>query len=76
MELVVQREGKPTGRALFHIDVERQRMREFTREQRKAYDESQGIIVDDLINSSGNVKNSKGFNNNTTTKPVNTKGDI
>lgn len=76
MELVVQREGKPTGRALFHIDVERQRMREFTREQRKAYDESQGIIVDDLINSSGNVKTSKGFNNNATTKPVNTKGDI
>lgn len=58
MEVVVQRDGKPVGRALFHLDVDKQRMTEFTRSQRKAYDESQGLIVDDLIN--------KKFKNKTT----------
>lgn len=51
IEIVVQRDGVPHGRALFNIDVERQRMKEFSIEARKAYDETQGRVVDDLINN-------------------------
>ena len=39
MELVVQRDGLPDGRALFTADQSTQRMIEFTVAQRKAYDE-------------------------------------
>ena len=38
-ELVVQRDGLPSGRALFKIDVEKQRLREFTVDERKKYEE-------------------------------------
>ncbi len=38
-ELVVQRDGLPSGRALFKIDVEKQRLREFTIDERKKYEE-------------------------------------
>ena len=48
-EIVVQRDGKPHGRCLFNIDLERQRMKEFTREARSKYDETQGLAVDKLI---------------------------
>ncbi len=48
-EIVVQRDGKPHGRCLFNIDLERQRMKEFTREARSKYDETQGLTVDKLI---------------------------
>ena len=41
-EIVVQRDGLPSGRALFRCDVERQRCTEFTKEQRKNYDELYG----------------------------------
>lgn len=45
-EIVVQRDGLPLGRALFNIDVERQRMVEFTKEQRQKYDEEYGNKLD------------------------------
>lgn len=38
MELVVQRDGVPYGRALFHSDPGTQRMVEFTAQERKEYD--------------------------------------
>lgn len=46
-EIVVQRDGLPSGRALFKCDVERQRCTEFTREQRKQYDEVYGSKLDE-----------------------------
>ena len=39
LELCVMRDGKPSGRALYKVDIERQRAIEFTKEQRKAYDD-------------------------------------
>lgn len=38
-EVVVQRDGLASGRALFKINVENQRLREFTIDERKKYDE-------------------------------------
>lgn len=49
-ELVVQRDGKPSGRALFKCDVERQRCVEFTREQRKQYDSVYGEKLEAALN--------------------------
>ena len=49
LEVVVQRDGKPHGRCLFNIDADRQRWKEFSREARAKYDETQGIVVDKLI---------------------------
>lgn len=46
LELVVQRDGLPSGRALFKVDVERQRAVEFTKEQRKKYNEVYGEALD------------------------------
>lgn len=48
-EIVVQRDGLPSGRALFKCDVERQRCTEFTKEQRKQYDEVYAGIVDKMV---------------------------
>jgi len=42
MEIVVQRDGKPFGRALFNLSVETQRMNEFTKVQREVYDKEYG----------------------------------
>lgn len=39
LEVVVQRDGKPTGRAVFKVDVDKQRAVEFTRDERKSYDQ-------------------------------------
>lgn len=50
MEIVVQRDGVAHGRALFNVDVERQRMKEFSMEARKIYDETQGKVVDEMLN--------------------------
>ena len=33
MEVVVQRDGVPTGRVMFNMDPERQRMKEVTQEK-------------------------------------------
>lgn len=49
MEVVVQRDGKSSGRCLFNIDLDRQRWKEFSKEARKKYDETVGNIVDSLI---------------------------
>jgi len=59
LELVVQRDGQPTGRALFHVDIDKQRAREFTVEQRKKYDE---VYADQLDKEIG--KHSKNPNAN------------
>lgn len=48
-EIVVQRDGLPSGRALFKIDVERQRLVEFTKEQRKQYEQIYGEKMDKEI---------------------------
>lgn len=49
LEVVVQRDGVPYGRCLFNIDLDRQRWKEFSRDARKAYDEIQGKLVDEMI---------------------------
>jgi replicative DNA helicase len=52
LELIVQRDGQPHGRALFKIDVEKQRAIEFTKEQRKAYEEAYGNKLNENITKS------------------------
>lgn len=47
LEIVVQRDGLPFGRAVFKVDVEHQRAIELTKEQRKAYDEVYGYALDE-----------------------------
>ena len=49
LEVVVQRDGKPSGRALFKIDVDKQRAIEFTKEQRAEYDKIYGQALDESI---------------------------
>lgn len=49
LEVVVQRDGRPSGRCLFNIDADRQRWKEFSKEARSKYDETQGKVVDSLI---------------------------
>lgn len=56
MELVVQRDGLPEGRALFKIDVAHQKAVEFTKEQRKAYDQVYAEALDKAIKKSDNEK--------------------
>lgn len=50
VEIVVQRDGLSSGRALFKCDVERQRCTEFTKEQRKQYDEIYAKNLDKIMN--------------------------
>ena len=54
VEIVVQRDGLPSGRALFKCDVERQRCIEFTKEQRKQYDELYGAKLDEQFKKKDN----------------------
>lgn len=68
-EVVVQRDGRPSGRALFNIDVERQRMVEFTKEQRKLYDEQYGEKLDKSFSKKKTNPNAKSIDKNA-------KGDI
>lgn len=49
LEVVVQRDGVPHGRCLFNVDPDRQRWKEFSKEARAKYDETQGKVVDKLI---------------------------
>ena len=59
-EIVVQRDGLPSGRALFKCDVERQRCTEFTKEQRKQYDEVYSGVLDKMMkDSKGNPSANK-----------------
>lgn len=53
-ELVVQRDGLPSGRALFKCDVERQRCKEFTRDERENYDKIYGAKLDEQFKKSTN----------------------
>ena len=48
MELVVQRDGKQFGRAVFHADHNNQRMDEFSISQRKEYDEAISLSDDEV----------------------------
>lgn len=57
MEVVVQRDGIPTGRVMFNMDPERQRMKEFSKEARAKYDESMGKQVDDMLKKKKKVSN-------------------
>lgn len=53
-ELVVQRDGLPSGRALFKCDIERQRCKEFTRDERENYDKIYGAKLDEQFKKSTN----------------------
>lgn len=55
--MVVQRDGKPHGRCLFNVDGDRQRWKEFTKEARNTYDETQGKQVDQLIKKKEKSRN-------------------
>lgn len=72
LEVVVQRDGKPTGRALFKVDVDQQKAVEFTRDERRSYDQVYAEQLEDSIaKSSGENPAPK----KSGSKPVNT-GDI
>lgn len=72
LEVVVQRDGKPSGRALFKVDVDRQKAAEFTREERKSYDQVYAEKLEDSIRKAqGEAPAAK----KSGSKPVNT-GDI
>lgn len=49
LEVVVNRDGLPFGRALFKVDVDRQRAIEFTKEQRKSYDSVYGKQLEEKL---------------------------
>ena len=66
--IVVQRDGLPSGRALFRCDVERQRCTEFTKEQRKNYDEVYGKKLEESFKKGNPDADSK--------KRERTTGDI
>lgn len=68
MEIVVQRDGKPFGRALFNLNVDNQRMNEFTKVQRDTYDQQYGDKLEKAIK--------KKTNPNANTKEVTGSGDI
>lgn len=57
MEVVVQRDGVPTGRVMFNMDPERQRMKEFSKEARAKYDDTMGRQVDDMLKKKRKVSN-------------------
>lgn len=57
LEVVVQRDGLPHGRALFKIDVERQRAIEFTKDQRQKYNEVYGEVLDKKLNKKAKSSN-------------------
>lgn len=74
LEVVVQRDGPPHGRALFNVDVEKQRAIEFTEEQRKAYDRDVMPTLEKELSKKFNRKGKK----NPNAKPINkeARGDI
>lgn len=57
MEVVVQRDGVPTGRVMFNMYPERQRMKEFSKEARAKYDDTMGRQVDDMLKKKRKVSN-------------------
>lgn len=56
LELVVQRDGLPEGRALFKVDTSQQKAIEFTRDQRKAYDQVYAESLEQAIKKSDKEK--------------------
>lgn len=65
LEVVVQRDGKPSGRALFKVNVDQQKAVEFTRDERKSYDQVYAEKLEDSIRKSqgeGPAKKSKPVN--------------
>lgn len=52
LELVVQRDGLPSGRCLFKVDIEKQKAKEFTIDERKNYDRLYGEKLDQAISKS------------------------
>lgn len=72
LEIVVNRDGVPYGRALFKVDVDRQRAIEFTREQRKNYDEVYGKQLDEKLKGKSKKVNPDADSN----KRNKTSGDI
>ena len=54
LELVVQRDGLPSGRCLFKVDIEKQKAKEFTIDERKNYDKLYGEKLDQAISKSSN----------------------
>ena len=56
LELVVQRDGVPSGRALFKVDVDKQKATEFTRDERDAYDKVYSDKIDKAINKQDKKK--------------------
>lgn len=71
LELVVQRDGKPSGRALFKVDVEKQKAVEFTKDQRAKYNEVFGAKLDESFN-----KKKRGNPDADSSKRNKTNGDI
>lgn len=75
LEVVVQRDGKPTGRALFKVNVDQQKAVEFTREERKGYDQVYAEKLEEsILKAQGETPAPKSSG----PKPVNTlnHGDI
>jgi replicative DNA helicase len=54
LEICCQRDGKFSGRAVFKVDVERQRAIELTREQRISYDQVYGNKLDQSLEKKQN----------------------
>lgn len=67
-EIVVQRDGLPSGRALFKCSTETQRCTEFTKEQRKEYDRIYGEQLEESFKKGNPDADSK--------KRERTTGDI
>lgn len=59
VEIITQRDGLPSGRALFKCDIERQRLTEFTIEERRNYDQLYGDKVDTMIKNNKRKANLK-----------------
>lgn len=74
LEIVVQRDGKPSGRALFKVDVDQQKAVEFTRDERKSYDQVYAEQLEDSIAKSSG-ENPAPKNKKSGSKPIST-GDI
>lgn len=73
LEVVVNRDGLPFGRALFKVDVDRQRAIEFTKDQRKNYDSVYGAQLDERIMGKGKRKGNPDADPDKRSK---TQGDI
>lgn len=72
MEVVVQRDGKSSGRCLFNVDLDRQRWKEFSKEARLKYDKVLGASVDAMIKKEFKKRNPVADKD----KFNNTSGDI